>query len=337
MANATNIAGYSMTKDPTAPNLIIEGGGNPVPGYTYTPHITEISGGYRLSWTNDGGLENPSPVNIYQGSDGLKCYYFDNQKNEHEANDLVFSTMEDGSIEIFPRQSGSEYEQFFCSPKIEVDIDDDTWTLTGIEKDGNDFVLTGKDSEGINHSATITAGGNSSEIWSSVVSNHMLSEITTTGFTNDGERHTISIEVPMTSIMNSIDDYALENKYISVFIDLLCDVTSFPNYGDDTDATTTQNVSLLYGFIVPPEVLKTKIRTYYNTIQMVPSITTNYAPQPGRAVVYREENDDENLNLILSIPVVMLSKGISAPIFKKIGTPTLTGLTVNTVSQSAPI
>lgn len=46
------------------------GGGGGGTGYTYTPHITEIAGGYVLSWTNDGGLPNPDPVTITDGKDG---------------------------------------------------------------------------------------------------------------------------------------------------------------------------------------------------------------------------------------------------------------------------
>lgn len=39
-------------------------------GITFTPHITQISGGYRLSWTNDGQAENPDPVDILNGAAG---------------------------------------------------------------------------------------------------------------------------------------------------------------------------------------------------------------------------------------------------------------------------
>lgn len=41
-------------------------------GITFTPHITQITGGYRLSWTNDGGAENPDPVDILNGAAGAK-------------------------------------------------------------------------------------------------------------------------------------------------------------------------------------------------------------------------------------------------------------------------
>lgn len=39
-------------------------------GVTFTPVVTEITGGYTLSWTNDGGLPNPNPVNIMNGTGG---------------------------------------------------------------------------------------------------------------------------------------------------------------------------------------------------------------------------------------------------------------------------
>ena len=37
-------------------------------GITFTPELTPIDNGYTLSWTNDGGLDNPTPVNITSGS-----------------------------------------------------------------------------------------------------------------------------------------------------------------------------------------------------------------------------------------------------------------------------
>ena len=36
-------------------------------GITFTPELTPIDNGYTLSWTNDGGLDNPTPVNITSG------------------------------------------------------------------------------------------------------------------------------------------------------------------------------------------------------------------------------------------------------------------------------
>lgn len=39
-------------------------------GTTFTPAVTEITGGHRLSWTNDGGKQNPNPVDIMDGADG---------------------------------------------------------------------------------------------------------------------------------------------------------------------------------------------------------------------------------------------------------------------------
>lgn len=37
-------------------------------GITFTPEMTPITDGYTLSWTNDGSLENPEPVNIMSGT-----------------------------------------------------------------------------------------------------------------------------------------------------------------------------------------------------------------------------------------------------------------------------
>ena len=38
-------------------------------GTTFTPSITEITGGHRLSWTNDGGKTTPQAVDIMDGED----------------------------------------------------------------------------------------------------------------------------------------------------------------------------------------------------------------------------------------------------------------------------
>lgn len=39
-------------------------------GTTFTPSVTATTGGYNLSWTNDGGKQNPSTVTILNGVDG---------------------------------------------------------------------------------------------------------------------------------------------------------------------------------------------------------------------------------------------------------------------------
>lgn len=39
-------------------------------GTTFTPTVTPISGGYQLSWTNDGGAQNPDTISIYNGQPG---------------------------------------------------------------------------------------------------------------------------------------------------------------------------------------------------------------------------------------------------------------------------
>ena len=41
-------------------------------GTTFTPSLTEITGGHRLSWTNDGGKQNPNPIDILDGADGAQ-------------------------------------------------------------------------------------------------------------------------------------------------------------------------------------------------------------------------------------------------------------------------
>lgn len=45
-------------------------GNNGNDGVTFTPVVTVIDGGYTLSWTNNGGLQNPNPVNIMNGTGG---------------------------------------------------------------------------------------------------------------------------------------------------------------------------------------------------------------------------------------------------------------------------
>lgn len=46
------------------------GGGEGKDGATFIPHVQQVSNGYRIYWTNDGGLPNPSPVTLYNGENG---------------------------------------------------------------------------------------------------------------------------------------------------------------------------------------------------------------------------------------------------------------------------
>ena len=65
-----NIAGYTVSANPTAPNSLFQQDGGGGQGVTFVPKLTETSRGYELSWTNDGGLPNPDPVEITNGTDG---------------------------------------------------------------------------------------------------------------------------------------------------------------------------------------------------------------------------------------------------------------------------
>jgi hypothetical protein len=48
-----------------------EGSGTPgQDGVTFIPHLINVTGGYQLSWTNDGNALNPDPVTILNGQDG---------------------------------------------------------------------------------------------------------------------------------------------------------------------------------------------------------------------------------------------------------------------------
>lgn len=70
MAANINPEGYLYGKEPINHNPFWGNGGTGEDGVTFIPHITEIEGGYRLSWTNDGELENPDPVDIMDGVNG---------------------------------------------------------------------------------------------------------------------------------------------------------------------------------------------------------------------------------------------------------------------------
>lgn len=103
-----NIAGYDVSANPKAPNSLFNSGdGSPdaitdiniqetdteyiftaetasgtteeigriaktagAAGVTFTPHLQATAAGVVLSWTNDGGLENPDPVTIENGATG---------------------------------------------------------------------------------------------------------------------------------------------------------------------------------------------------------------------------------------------------------------------------
>lgn len=68
----SNVTGYDITKNPIAPQLLFEWGEGVSSVYVYTPTVVEnIQGdGYILSWSNNAGLPNPSPIEIKDGRDG---------------------------------------------------------------------------------------------------------------------------------------------------------------------------------------------------------------------------------------------------------------------------
>lgn len=74
MNDVSNAAGYDVKNRPFAPTLLFpvqdSGGGF---GVTFTPHLERnlADDGWVLSWTNDGEYENPEPVTIPDGEDGV--------------------------------------------------------------------------------------------------------------------------------------------------------------------------------------------------------------------------------------------------------------------------
>ena len=52
------------------PKDMTGGGGEGNDGATFTPSVTTVTGGHKLSWTNDKNLPNPDPVTIMDGADG---------------------------------------------------------------------------------------------------------------------------------------------------------------------------------------------------------------------------------------------------------------------------
>ena len=74
-SNNINPQGYEYGIQPK--NINPFWGGDGGTGFTFTPVITPIiedeeEKGYTLSWENDGELENPDPVNLYNGEKGDK-------------------------------------------------------------------------------------------------------------------------------------------------------------------------------------------------------------------------------------------------------------------------
>ena len=74
-SNKINPQGYEYGIQPK--NINPFWGGDGGTGYTFTPVLTPIiedeeEKGYKLSWENDGELENPDPVNLYNGEKGEK-------------------------------------------------------------------------------------------------------------------------------------------------------------------------------------------------------------------------------------------------------------------------
>lgn len=66
--NFTGIKGAQGT--PGANGQDGQNGSDGANGVTFTPTVTPTTGGYILSWTNDGSLPNPNPVTILDGVNG---------------------------------------------------------------------------------------------------------------------------------------------------------------------------------------------------------------------------------------------------------------------------
>lgn len=73
-------------------------------GVTYTPVVTQVTNGYELSWTNDGGLTNPETITILNGQNGVGERGQDGQDGQNGQDGTTYTptigtvtTLEEGS------------------------------------------------------------------------------------------------------------------------------------------------------------------------------------------------------------------------------------------------
>ena len=116
-------------------------------GAVFTPMVTEIEGGIRLSWSNNGELPNPDPVDIKGGGSSLSGpsgYLVGNVNGE--AKSVIIRPMEDGYLEggmvlCGRRDTNRIYDMYYKKLAMSTQVQSNNYDITqsGSNKKGATF------------------------------------------------------------------------------------------------------------------------------------------------------------------------------------------------------
>lgn len=131
-------------------------------GVTFTPYVSSAG---VISWTNDGGLKNPNPVNIMgpQGPVGPRGIAGEAGQNGKDGTSIfsVTKKAEDSNIIVITLTDANSYEVEIPTVAGQDGKDGEQGPAGADGKDGQDYILTDADKEEI---AGIASSNLSSEI-----------------------------------------------------------------------------------------------------------------------------------------------------------------------------
>lgn len=136
-----------MNGENGAPGTVGPAGPSGPAGAVFTPTVTEIEGGVRLSWSNNGELPNPDPVDI-KGSgsslSGPSGFLVGNVNGE--AKSVIIRPEEDGYLEggmvlCGRRDTNNRYDMYFKKLAMSTQVQSNNYVITqsGSNKKGAAF------------------------------------------------------------------------------------------------------------------------------------------------------------------------------------------------------
>lgn len=136
-----------MNGENGAPGTVGPVGPSGPAGAVFTPMVTEIEGGIRLSWSNNGELPNPDPVDI-KGSgsslSGPSGFLVGNVNGE--AKSVIIRPMEDGYLEggmvlCGRRDTNKIYDMYYKKLAMSTQVQSNSYVITqsGTNKKGAAF------------------------------------------------------------------------------------------------------------------------------------------------------------------------------------------------------
>lgn len=149
-------------------------------GAAFTPMVTEIEGGIRLSWSNNGDLPNPNPVDIKGGGSSLSGpsgFLVGNVNGE--AKSVIIRPEEDGYLEggmvlCGRRDTNNRYDMYFKKLAMSTQVKSNNYVITqnGSNKKGAAFtdkvdgvrVMNFALADGTRHFAILFVKGRTNEV-----------------------------------------------------------------------------------------------------------------------------------------------------------------------------